>query len=269
MHARLIVCQNLNGFSFVVKDVTDCCVEDCVVLLEGSVQCSLSSCCCAFHQFGDISAADSDRKKAYSGQYGETASYVIRNNKALVAFLCCQILQGSLGLVGGSINSLCCLFLTIFLLSHFLEDTESDGRLCGGTGFGNNIYREITVADHIDQMLEIGAADAVSAVINLRRFPNLFRKVIIKTMTQELDGSSGSQIRTADADHYQNVAVVFDLVGSFLDSCKLFFIIVHRKVDPAEEVVSSAAFLHQDIFGGLSDGLNGSNFIFANELHCF
>ena len=96
MHARLIVCQNLNGFSFVVKDVTDCCVEDCVVLLEGSVQCSLSSCCCAFHQFGDISAADSDRKKAYSGQYGETASYVIRNNKALVAFLCCQILQGSM-----------------------------------------------------------------------------------------------------------------------------------------------------------------------------
>ena len=52
MHARLIVCQNLNGFSFAVKDVTDCCVEDCVVLLEGSVQCSLSSCCCAFHQFG-------------------------------------------------------------------------------------------------------------------------------------------------------------------------------------------------------------------------
>ena len=102
---------------------------------------------------------------------------------------------------------------------------------------GNNIYREITVADHIDQMLEIGAADAVSAVINLRRFPNLFRKVIIKAMTQELDGSSGSQIRTADADHYQNVAVVFDLVGSFLDSCKLFFIIVCRQSQPADIII--------------------------------
>ena len=53
MQARLIVCQNLNGFSFVC--------EGCYGLLrmrtasfssKGAFSALLSSCCCAFHQFG-------------------------------------------------------------------------------------------------------------------------------------------------------------------------------------------------------------------------
>ena len=78
------------------------------------------------------------------------------------------MLQGSLRLVGGCVNTLCSLFLAVFLFQNFLEYTERDSGLCGGTGLGNHVDGEISVSHYIHKVLNIGRADGVSYIINFR-----------------------------------------------------------------------------------------------------
>ena len=174
MKAWLIICQDLYRLSFPEQNVADCRILHRVVFLKVRIQRPLSSCCRSGHQLVDIRAADRDRKKAYCRQYRETSAYIIRHYECLVAFLCSEVLKRSFCLICSGIYPLCRLFLAVFLFQHFFKDTEGDSRLCGRSGFGNDVHGEISVSDHIDQMLQISAADAVSYIIDLRSLADLF-----------------------------------------------------------------------------------------------
>ena len=238
MQARLVVCKHLDGLALAQKNVAQCRILQCIVLLKCILKCVLSSGSCALHQFIDICSADCDRQKSYCGENRETSSDIIRNNESLITFLGCQFLQCSSCLVRCRIDTLCSLCLAVFLLQHLLEDTECDCRLGCRTGFGNDIDREITVADDIHQVCDVGAADAVSCKINFRCLAYRLRSHVVEVMTQELNCRSCSKIRTTDTDYYQYLAVALDLLCCLFDSCELFFIIIRRKVDPSEEIIA-------------------------------
>ena len=143
MQAGLIVGYDLYVFTFSQKNIADCGIQQSAVRLIWIFQCFLSSGSSALHQLVNVQTCCCDGKKTYCCQHGETTAYIIRNYKGLIAFFVSQVLQGSSCLVCGCVNTLVCFFAAIFFNQHFLKYTECDSRLCGCSGFGNNIDREI------------------------------------------------------------------------------------------------------------------------------
>src|SRR5699024_4118125 len=179
----LIVCKYFHCFSFCVKNISNCCILKCIVFLKWKLQRCLSSGCCSFHKLCNVSSACCDRQKSYRCQNRETSSHIIRNYKGLISFFCSKIFQCSSCLVCRSVDTLCCFLFSVFLFQHLFENAERDRRFSSRTGFRNNIYRKISVSDHFNQIMKIGAADAVSYKVNLRRLTCLFGNIIIETMS--------------------------------------------------------------------------------------
>ena len=199
--AWLIVCQNFDRLSFSKQNVTDRSILKCSVLCEIILQSFFSSCCCTFHEFLDISTTYCDRKQTNCCQYRETSSYIIRYYKCLVSLFCCKVLQCTFCFVSCCINSLCCFFFSVFLFQNLFKYTEGNGRLSCCSGFRDHVDREISVSHYIDQMFDICTADAVSYIVDLRRFSDLFGYHICERMSQKFNGSSRSEIRSTDSDH--------------------------------------------------------------------
>ena len=183
MKTWLIVCQNLYCFALLMKNVADHCVFHSVILLKRSIQCQLTATCCTFHQLGNISTADCNRQKTYSSQNGETASYIIRYYKSLIAFLVSYVFQSSSCFISGCIDSLCSLGFAVFLLQHFLKYAECDRRLRCSSGFGDHIDGKITITDHIHQIFDIAGGKAVSYKIDLRSLTNFFGYTVVEAVS--------------------------------------------------------------------------------------
>ena len=268
VEARLVVRQHFHGFSFSVKDVADSRILHGIIFFKRFVQRKLSSGCRALHQLLNVCAADCDGQKSYSCQHGETASHIVRHNEGLVALLCSQVLQGSPCLVRGGVNPLGRFLFAVFLLQHLLEYAEGDGRLCGRSGLGDDIYGEISVADHVDEPLQIGAADAVSCIVDLRCLADLFGYIVVEAVAQELDGSSCSQVGAADTDDDQYLGVALNLLCRLLDTRELFFIVIYREIYPANIVVAGSCSAHQDVLGVSYDLFHGVYFMLFDKCHC-
>ena len=67
--ARLVICQHFHCLSLTEQDIPDCCILHRIILCKIIFQSCFSSCCRAFHQFIDISAAHSDRKQSYCSKH--------------------------------------------------------------------------------------------------------------------------------------------------------------------------------------------------------
>ena len=241
VYCGLIVCKNLNALALAEQNITKCCVLQCVILLKIILQSTFSSACSTGHQLIDVRTADCDGQQTYCGKNRETSSHIIRNDKGLVAFLGSQILQASLCLVGRRINSLGSALFPVLLLQDLLEYAEGDCRLGSGTGLGDHIDGEISVAHYIHQVLQIGRADGITAEIDLGSLSLILGKAVVEAVAQKLDGSSGTKIRTSDTNHKQNLGIALNLLRCSLNSGKLFFVVIDGKIDPSQEIISRTA----------------------------
>ena len=205
MKAWLIVCQYLYSFSLAKKNVADCSIFQRIIILKSIVQSDFPSGSSSFHQLINVSSAYCNRKKSYSCKYRVASSYIIRDNKLFIAFFVCNLFQGSASLVCCCIDSLCGALFAVFLFEDFFKYTESNRRLCGSTGFGDHVNREIPVSYYVDKPLDIAAADAVSNIVDLRCFADFSGNIIIKTMSQKLNCCSGSQIGTSNTDYKKDL----------------------------------------------------------------
>ena len=79
-----------------------------------------------------IEAAQYYRKYAHRSENAETAAYIVRNHKSLVAFLVAEALESSAGLVSHSNYTLRSLSFAVSLLNVLFDDAESDCWLCCG-----------------------------------------------------------------------------------------------------------------------------------------
>jgi hypothetical protein len=84
--------------------------------------------------------------------------------------------------IGGSINSLCRALLAVFSFQLLLEYTESNSGLCGGTGLGDHVDGEISVAYYIHQVLQIGGADGVTTEVDLRSLTYTLIQYIVEAV---------------------------------------------------------------------------------------
>ena len=117
--------------------------------------------------------------------------------------------------------------------------------------------------------MDVFAANAVANEVNLRCFSFFFRKIIVKTMGQELDRRSCAQIRTADTDYQQDIGILLNLLRSFFDASELFLIIVHRKVDPSKKIIARAGLFYQRLSCRLHARLDTGDLFLMNKCSCF
>ena len=201
MCTGFIIRQNLDRFPLAQQNITKRRIFHSIIFFKGSLQRHLPALCSAFHQLVNICARYRDRKQTDCCEHGEPSAHIIRNDKTLIPLFIRKILKRSSRLIGRRIDSPRSAFLAVLLLCHLFEHTERDCRLCGRTGFRDHIDREISIADHIDQMPDISRADRIPYEIDLRCLPDRLIHYIIKAVTQKLDCCSCSQIGTANTNH--------------------------------------------------------------------
>ena len=155
MKRRLVVGHDLHRLILPQQDVSRCSVEEGSIFLIGPLQAELPHIGSTLHQGVNVGTAGCDGQKADSCQYGETSADIIRYHELLVTLLIGQLLQCTLRLVSCRVDSLGCTFLAVLLLQQLLEYTERDGRLCGGTGLGNDVHREVLALQYLGQVMDV------------------------------------------------------------------------------------------------------------------
>lgn len=70
-----------------------------------------------------------------------------------------------------------------------------------------------------------------------------------------------AQIRAADADYDKHVSHLADFLRRLLDACKFLSVIVFRKIEPAEKIVSCSLSLLERILRDLDERLRVQNFV--------
>ena len=221
--------------------------------------------CGAFHEAADVRAGRRDREKADSRQHGITSADVVRNDKALIAFAVRQGLQCAARLVGRRVDALCGAFLAVLLLGQFLEDAECDGRLGGGAGFRDDVHGEVAVSEDLQKLGEIGPADGVAGIVDLRRLALFFGQFIVEVVVQELICRTCPEVGAADADHEQHVGILADLRRGLFDADELFLVVIDRKIDPAPEIRARAAAVEQHLLRGFRALLHGLKRLLIDE----
>ena len=268
MQARLVVREHLDLFALAHQDVADCRILKGRVLLEGSVHRELSAGSRAFHQLVDIRAADRDRKQADSRQDGESAADVVRNDKGLISFFCGKSLQRASCLVRRGVDALRGAFLAVLLLQDRAEYAERDRRLRRRAGLGDDVHGEIAAFDDVHDLLDVGRAHAVADVVDLRGLPDALRDVVVESVTKEFDRRARAEVGAADADDEEDVGITLDLLRRLLDPRELFLVIIHRKVDPSEEVVPLSVLRDEPVLRVLCLELHGRDLVIGDEVLC-
>ncbi|MNJ44642.1 hypothetical protein D3C77_397000 [compost metagenome] len=149
MQRRLIIHENFCHFTLAVQCIADCRILIAGVLSQVRIAEFLGSLGSALHHFLNVDACRSNWQKAYSCKYGITSADVVRNNKALVAFLRGELLKSAFLAVGCSVNAFTSFFLAVFLLKRCTENAECNRRLRRSTRFGNDVNREILAFNQV------------------------------------------------------------------------------------------------------------------------
>ena len=153
--------------------------------------------------------------------------------------------------VGGGVDALSCCLLAVFDLQGGTEDAEGHSRFCGGTGFGDDVDGEISVADQLQGLQHCIGREGVASEVHIRS--GLLFQIIVGTLEQ-LDDCSCAQIAAADADDHQHIRIRLNALGCRLDALELRPVIVHRQIPPAQKVVACAGALPQGVPGRLELG---------------
>lgn len=224
--AGLIGNQHFHVLALAVQNVPQCSILVAVVVVEICGEFLLCFCGTS-HQGFDVTAGNCDRQQTYSSQNGVTSAYIVRNHESFIALCVGQGLQCALCLICGCKDVILGTVLAVLLFYQLLEHTECQSRLCGRAGLGNDVDRKISALADRDHFVQVGGVNVVAHIVDVRR---VLLQVVVERGLQEFDRRTGTQIRTADTDHDQYLGILLDLLGSRLNSCEFFLVIVGRSV---------------------------------------
>ena len=87
-------------------------------------------------------------------------------------------------------------------------------------------------------------------------------------MGQCLNGCPRSQVRSSDSDHDQDIRILAYLLGSFLDTAELLFVVCVRELNPSQVIAARPAFFMEHIVGRKDLGLQVTYFMLADKAQC-
>ena len=191
----------------------------------------------AGHETADVDARHGNGQQTHGGQHGVAAAHLVGDDKGLIALPVCHAFQRAPGLVGGGVDAGPGPRLAVALLQQIFEDAEGHGGLSGGPGFGDDVHREIPVAQQVDDLLKRIGGQPVADKIDVRR--GLGQQVVIGGF-QKLNDGAGPQIGAADSDDDQSLGIRLDSRGGRLDAGKFLFVVVPGQMDPAGKLAAQA-----------------------------
>jgi len=256
----LVALQDLNSLALAVQDVADGSILVSVVVRAQHGE-AFHGIGCALHQLVDADPGGSDGQQAHSGENGVAAAHIVRNHEGGPALRVSQLLQGALGTVSGGIDALVGFLNAHLILQQLAQNTERQAGLGGGTGLGDDIDGELLALAQSNDIIQVAGADAVAAEVDLGAILQL---VVVQAL-DGLDHSAGAQIAAADAGNHQHLRVLTDLLGSFLDACKLFLVVIAGQVHPAQEIIAGAILGFQLVVSRFHLRINGLIFLFVDK----
>ena len=155
-----------------------------------------------------------------------------------------------------------CAILAILLLNQLLEHTECQRRFCCRTRLGDDVYGDILALADREYLVQISRIDVVADIVDIRC---IFLQVVVERRFQKLDGSTGTQIRTADTDDDQDIRIALDLLGSSLNPCEFFLVIIGGQGEPAQEVRTESGLAVQHLCCRFHLMLDSGEFVFPNK----
>ena len=194
----------------------------------------------------DVETGDGDGNEAHGSEDAEAAAHVVFDDEGLVALVGGELAQGSAVGVGDGDDALGGGVAAYGLLKLFAQDAESDGRLGGSAGLGDDNDAELLAFEVFLQVVEIILADVVTGEENLGGADATVLERA-ESVGEGFDDGLGAEVAAADADADDGLALVAQSVGGLLDFVEEGVGCAGGQVGPAQEVVAEA--------GAFVDGL--------------
>ena len=207
------------------------------------VRCFLHLLCTA-NQRLDVTTCYCDRQQTYRGQYRETTTYIIGDNKGLVSFFGREAAERTLGFVGNSNDTFLCFLFAYLLLQHGLQQTESQRGLCRRSRFGDIDDTELLVSKELHQFCQVVLADIIAGINDVRILA-VFGYKRIEGRSQRLIHGTRAEVRTADTGYDNYLAAFTQLICASLYFCQELIRDRGGQVYPADIVVSCALTILQ------------------------
>ena len=255
---RLVVHQNLDVLALAIEDVAQRGVLVGGVGVQRALLAAFARVRRALHHRGNVDACRRNRQKTHRRQHGEASADVIRHDEGLVALNIRQILQRTARLVGRGVNAALRALCAILFFQHLLEHAESNRGFGRRAGLGDNVDGEVTVADNLHHVIDIGRRNVVAHEVDFR--DALFTHAVVHLPLAELNGRARAEVRAADADDNQHIAVALNFLRRLLDAGKLFLVVIHGKVEPAEEITARALAGQQFVIDCIQQGFHVRQF---------
>ena len=217
------------------------------------------------HEGADVNTGAGNGQQAYSGEDGVATADGVGHHKFFIAFSVGQTLQSTPGLVSGGIDAIPGTFLAILLLQQALEYPEAHGGLSGSAGLGDDVDGEVSVADEGDDIQQGVGGQAVACKENIR---GILLLQVIEGGTQQVDHGAGTQVGTADADDYQHLRLLANLLRGCLDAGEFLLVIVTGEIHPAGKVTAGAIVVSQHGSGLFQRGLAAGQIVLGQERSC-
>ena len=168
------------------------------------------------------------------------------------------ILQRTARLVGRGVNAALRTLCAILFFQHLLEHAEGNRGFSRRAGLGDDVDGEVTVADNLHHVIDIGRRNVVAHKVDFG--DALFTHAVVHLPLAELNGRTRAEVRAADADDHQHVAVALNFLRRLLDAGKLFLVVIHGKVEPAEEITARALAGQQFVIDCIQQGFHVRQF---------
>ena len=244
VQGRLVVHHDLGGTSFPEKGVADSGIPVAIILGKG-LGAGFAAVCGSLHHGCDVDAGRGDGQQANGGEYGEASTDVIRNHEGLIAFCIRQRFQGPTGFVRGGVDAGFRAFLAVLAFHVLLEQAERDGRLRGGSGFGNDIDGDFLSLDEFEQIGQIGGTDVVAREVDGRPLPFFLGQIVLEGVSQCLQCRAGAEVGAADANDHQHIGVAADLGCRRLDAREFHLVVCDGQIHPTKEIASRSGLAMQ------------------------
>ena len=179
----------------------------------------------------NVDARGAERQQADGGEHAVAPADVVGNDEALPPGGVRLALESAAARVGRGEDAGVGLFLAVFLHEKIAEHAEAERRLKRRAGFGNDVHAEIAVSELFDRVAERRGGKPVSGKEQLRA---------ALAPADQLIGRACAEIRSADADNDERVALFTDRFARGENARKLRFADAARQLRPAEKIRTRA-----------------------------
>ena len=248
---RLEVADDLNLLaSLSIESLTCSCIDSSRVLLESYVlAASLLHLYSTSYELLNIETSYCDRQQTYWSKNRETATYIVRDDEALVTLLVSASTCSTLLSVGYSNDNILSLFLAALILALLLQKTESESSLSCGTRLRDIDDTKLLVLQERSQLEEVVLTDIVTCEED--SWVLLIVDEPCERVAETFDNGACTEVATTDTCHNNDLTLFAQCVGNSLNLIEELRSDRRWQMQPSQEIVTFTSAVLKSFLSGL------------------